>query len=112
VDKPEYSRQAHHDPAELAAHSHASGQIGLHDEESHCSPENYFERIQDPVRFVALPAAKSLDMLGGDLVGDEHEGFGVLCLCQLMGFRGEECLGKGSPCLRRSCLLEFAAGLS
>jgi hypothetical protein len=83
ADKPECNRQAHHDPAELAAYSHASGQIGLHDKESHCGPKHYIECVQDPVRFVALPATESLDMLGGYLVDDEHEGFGALCLCQV-----------------------------
>jgi hypothetical protein len=71
-DIPEYNRQAHHDPAEPAAHSHAACQVGLHDKESHCGPKHYFECVQDPVCFVALPAAEGLDVLRRDLVGDEH----------------------------------------
>jgi hypothetical protein len=53
----------------------------LHDQEDHCAPENCLESIQNPVGFVALPAAECLDVLGGDLVCDEDEGLGALSPC-------------------------------
>ena len=77
----EHNPQRHHRPAELAANPSAPSKIGLHDQKNHRTPEHYFKSIQDPVGLVALPAPESLDVLGGDLVCDEHEGFGTLCLC-------------------------------
>jgi hypothetical protein len=77
----EYNPQSHHRPAELATDSNAARKVRLHDQEDHRAPENCLESVQNPIGFVALPAAKSLDVLGGDLVGDEYERFGALCLC-------------------------------
>lgn len=77
----EHNPQSHHRPAELATNPNAPRKVGLHDQEYHCSPEHCFQSVQDPVSFVALPAAESLDVLGGDLVCDEDEGFGALGLC-------------------------------
>ena len=77
----EYDPNSHHRPAELATNPNTSSKVGLHDQEDHCAPENCLQSIQNPVGFVALPAAESLDVLGGNLVSDEYQGFGTLGVC-------------------------------
>jgi hypothetical protein len=77
---PEHNTQTKHPPAKLTTNPNASGKIGLHDQESHRGPEDDFEGVQDPIGLVALPAVEGSDVLGGDLVGDEDEGFGALLL--------------------------------
>lgn len=65
-------------PAQRAANTLASRNVGLYHQETNSSPEDNFQRVEDPVRFQASVSAKPLDVLCHELVSDEKERFRTL----------------------------------
>lgn len=71
--------QPNHHPAQRAHDAVAHFQVGLEDEERDSAPEDDFQRAENGIGFVRVPALEGGGVFGEKHVEEDNQGFCALC---------------------------------